>query len=206
MRAGPCAERMAQAEGKGHASTAPDLIECAMDLSSLSLSSQRLLLKSFSSADALEAFAAATPTLTRFMGWDPAPSLEAFAPIWQSWLPMMCAGTDGHFAVRVKPGLEFLGMVGLHNTGAAEPETGIWIKESRHGHGYGREAVAAVISFAARNLAKRAVVYPVVEQNGPSRRLAESLGGSIVGTRLLRKAGGVEHPEVVYRIPARTDG
>jgi hypothetical protein len=38
--------------------------------------------------------------------------------------------------------------------------------------------------------------------NGPSRRLAESLGGTIIGTQLLRKADGVEHPEVVYRIPA----
>jgi len=57
-----------------------------------------------------------------------------------------------------------------------------------------------------RNLGKLAIVYPVVEQNGSSRRRAESLGGSIVGTRLLRKAGGVEYPEVVYRIPAPTDG
>jgi RimJ/RimL family protein N-acetyltransferase len=183
-----------------------DLIEFAMDLSSVSLSSQRLLLKSFASEDAFEAFEATTPTLTRLMGWDPAPSLEAFAPIWQSWFPMMYAGTDGHFVVRVKSTLEFLGMVGLHNTSAAEPEAGIWIKESRHGCGYGREAVATVISFAVRNLGKLAVVYPVVEQNGSSRRLAESLGGSIVGTRLLRKAGGVEYPEVVYRIPAPTDG
>jgi RimJ/RimL family protein N-acetyltransferase len=180
----------------------PDLMEFAVDLSSVSLSSQRLLLKAFGSADATEAFNATTPTLTRFMGWDPAPSLEAFALIWQDWFPMMRAGTDGHFVVRVKPELEFVGMVGLHNTSAAEPETGIWIKESQHGHGYGREAVAAMISFAARNFGKRAVVYPVVEQNRSSRRLAESLGGTIVGTRLLRKAGGVEHPEVVYRIPA----
>ena len=118
----------------------------------------------------------------------------------------MCAGTDGYFVVRVKRTLEFLGMVGLHDTSAAELETGIWIKESQHGYGYGREAVAAVISFAARNLGKRAVVYPVVERNVSSQRLAESLGGSIVGTRLLRKPSGVEHPEVVYRIPAPTDG
>lgn len=175
-----------------------------MDLSSLSLSSPRLFLKSFASADALEAFEATTPKLTRFMGWEPAPSLEAFALIWQSWFPTMRAGTDGYFAVRAKPTVEFLGMVGLHNTSAAEPEIGIWIKESQHGYGYGREAVAAVISFAARDLGKQAVMYPVVAQNGSSRRLAESLGGSIVGTRLLLKAGGVKHPEVVYRIPAST--
>ena len=65
----------------------------------------------------------------------------------------------------------------------------------------GREAVAIIVAFAANDLGKQAVVYPVAEQNGPSRRLAERLGGRIVGTRLLRKASGVEHPEVVYRIP-----
>ncbi|MBO0754557.1 MAG: GNAT family N-acetyltransferase, partial [Bradyrhizobiaceae bacterium] len=85
---------------------------------------------------------------------------------------------------------------------AAEPEAGIWIKEPQHGNGYGREAIAMIVAFAANDLGKRAVVYPVVEQNGPSRRLAESLGGRIIGTRLLRKASGIEHPEVVYRIPA----
>jgi RimJ/RimL family protein N-acetyltransferase len=176
-------------------------MEVAMDLSSISLSSPRLVLKSFVREDAREIFESVTATLTRFMAWDPLPSLEAFAPVWQSWLPMMRAGTDGHFVIRSKPDLEFLGVAGLHDTTAAEPETGIWIKEMRHGYGFGREAVAAVVAFATGDLGKRAVLYPVVEQNGPSRRLAESLGGSVIGTRLLKKPGGVVHPEVVYRIP-----
>jgi hypothetical protein len=69
------------------------MLDLAMDLSSVSLSSQRLFLKSFASEDALEAFEATTPTLTRFMTWEPAPSLEAFAPIWQSWLPSRLVAT-----------------------------------------------------------------------------------------------------------------
>jgi RimJ/RimL family protein N-acetyltransferase len=175
-----------------------------MDLSSVSLSSRRLLLKSFTSDDAREAFLAATPTIARFMSWEPAPSLEAFERIWQSWIPKMRAGTDVSLTVRRTPSLEFLGIAALHNTDAVEPEVGIWIKESQHGYGHGREAIAMIVAFAADDLGKQAVVYPVVEQNGPSRRLAESLGGRIVGSRLLRKAGGIEHPEVVYRIPAST--
>jgi len=158
-----------------------------MDLSSAFLSSQRLFLKPFAPEDAPEVFEATTPTLTRFMGWDPTESIEAFASVWQSWLSMMRAGTDVHFVVRMKRSLEFLGMAGLHDAVSAEPEAGIWIKESQHGHGYGREAVAAVISFTGRNLDKRAVLYPVAEQNSSSRRLAESLGGRTVGTGLLRK-------------------
>jgi RimJ/RimL family protein N-acetyltransferase len=173
-----------------------------MDLSSVSLLSPRLLLKSFTDADAREAFLAATPTIARFMSWEPSPSLEAFERIWQSWLPKMRAGTDVSLVVRHNVSLEFLGTAGLHNTDAIEPEVGIWIKESQHGYGYGREAVATIVAFAANDLDKQAVVYPVVEQNGPSRHLAESLSGRIIGTRLLRKAAGIVHPEVVYRIPA----
>jgi RimJ/RimL family protein N-acetyltransferase len=175
--------------------------EVAMDLTSVSLSSQRLLLKSFTSDDAREAFLVATPTIARFMSWEPAPSLEAFERIWQSWIPKMRAGTDVSLTVRHKPSLEFLGIAGLHDTNAIEPEVGIWIKEFQHGYGYGREAVATIVAFVATDLGKQAVLYPVVERNGPSRRLAEHLGGRIIGTRLLRKAAGVEHPEVVYRIP-----
>jgi RimJ/RimL family protein N-acetyltransferase len=136
------------------------------------------------------------------MGWDPAPSLEQFEQIWRTWLPMMVAGTDVHFAVHLACGHEFLGMAGLHHIDASEPEVGIWIKEAMHGYGFGREVVAAVVSFAARDLGKRTFVYPVVEQNLRSRHLAECLGGILIGRRTLRKASGVELPEVIYRIPA----
>lgn len=172
-----------------------------MDLSSVSLSSQQLLLKSFTGDDAREAFEEATPTIARFMAWEPAPSFEAFASIWQSWIPAMRAGSDVHFAVRHKPSLEFFGAAGLHNIDAEEPEAGIWIEESRQGYGYGCEAVATIVAFAGDALRKRAVLYPVVGQNGPSRRLAERLGGEIIGPRLLRKG-----PGVVYRIPAPVSG
>jgi hypothetical protein len=97
------------------------------------------------------------------MTWDPAPSLEHFEQIWRTWLPMMVAGTDMSLVVRLASSHEFLGMAGLHRINASEPEVGIWIKEAMHGYGFGREAVAAVVSFAAR-LGKQAVLYPVVEQ------------------------------------------
>jgi hypothetical protein len=108
--------------------------------------SQRLLLKSFTGDDARVAFEEATPTIARFMAWDPAASPEAFAPIWQSW-------------------------------------------------------IATIVAFACDALNKRAVLYPMVQQNDPSRRLAERLGGRIIGPRLLRKG-----PGVVYRIPAPMPG
>ena len=61
---------------------------------------------------------------------------------------------------------------------------------------------ATLTAWAGRECGAQAFIYPVVEENGPSRRLAEGLGGVVVGTRLLRKSAVIEHPEVVYRIPA----
>jgi RimJ/RimL family protein N-acetyltransferase len=100
----------------------------------------------------------------------PAPSLEAFERIGQSWDPKMRAGTEVNLTVRHNLSLESLGIAGLHNKDAIEAEVGIWIKECQRGYGYGREAVATIVAFVAGELGKQGVLYPVVEQNGPSRR------------------------------------
>jgi RimJ/RimL family protein N-acetyltransferase len=177
-----------------------------VDLRDTVLSSERLSLKAFAAGDAAEVFEAVTPSLTRFMAFEPSPSPEAFAQVWRGWFPKMAAGAELMLIVRLAATGEFLGIVGLHgldgDLNGAEPETGIWIKETAHGFGYGREAVATAIAWAARALDMRDFLYPVVEENAASRRLAESLGGVIVGTRRLRKPAGIEHPMVVYRIPA----
>jgi RimJ/RimL family protein N-acetyltransferase len=35
---------------------------------------------------------------------------------------------------------------------AAEPAAGIWIEEALHGYGYGRQAIATIVAFAANDL------------------------------------------------------
>jgi RimJ/RimL family protein N-acetyltransferase len=171
----------------------------AQDLTNVSIRSPRLLLRSFTAADAPESFANSTPTLTRYMGWDPTPTPSAFAEIWREWLPRMAAGTELFVVVRSSSTGEFLGMTGLHGIGEREPEIGIWIKERAHGSGYGREAVAAIIAWVPGRIEAAALRYPVVVENWPSRRLVESLGGVVVGTRELNKPSG-RLDEVVYRI------
>jgi RimJ/RimL family protein N-acetyltransferase len=175
----------------------------AVDLRRVSIASARLRLRAFTPKDAPEAFGLVTPTLTRFMAWDPSPSLRAFSAIWRAWLPAMAAGTDLALAVRLAATAEFLGMAGLHRVDCPQPELGIWIRESAHGLGYGREAVAATIAWAAAATGAAGFVYPVAVENLSSRRVAESLGGLPVGTRVLEKPSGVKLDEVVYRIPAR---
>jgi RimJ/RimL family protein N-acetyltransferase len=173
-----------------------------MDLCDLVLTSARLRLAAFQPSDAPEIFAAVTPRVTRFMSFDPEPSLDAFAAVWRDWLPKMAAGSELFLVLRLKEGGEFLGVAGLHELGEAEPIAGLWLKESAQRQGYGPEAVAAMIDWAAGAAGARAVLWPVVEANRPSRRVAEGLGGSVIGTARLLK-GEIEHPEVIYRIPAR---
>ena len=170
------------------------------DLRSIAFSSRRLMLRAATLADAADIHAPVTPPLTRFMGWDPAPSLEAFTEVLREWLPKMAVGTDLMLVIRLLSTDEFLGMAGLHGIGSRGPEPGIWIKEAAHGRGYGREAIAALLRWAGPHLGATRFVYPVVEENGPSRRLAESLGGAIIAKRKLRKSSGVILHEVVYRI------
>lgn len=173
-----------------------------MDLRSTKLSSGRIVLTAFRAEDAAEIFAAVTPAVTRLMSFEPSPSLAAFAEIWRQWLPQMAAGSAVFLVVRTNTTGELLGVAGLHGVDGDEPETGIWIKETAQGRGYGREAIALIVAWASVSFGARGLRWPVAEANGPSRRLAESLGGKIVGHGRLLKLLGVEYTEVIYRIPA----
>lgn len=173
-----------------------------MDFRKTTLSPTRLRLKAFESEDAADIFAAVTLTLTRFMGFDPSPSFDAFSEVWSTWIPKIASGADLILVVRLALTGEFLGIVGLHNIGDLEAEAGVWIKEDSHGFGYGKEAVSTLITWAARATSVQGFIYPVVEQNHPSRRVAESLNGEIVGSRRLEKTDDLDYSVVVYRIPA----
>jgi GNAT superfamily N-acetyltransferase len=76
------------------------------------------------------------------------------------------------------------------------PELGLWLKESAHGQGFGREVVAELVEWGHAALGKESFIYPVAVQNTASRRIAEKLHGKIIGNRTNPK-----YDSVVYRIP-----
>jgi len=155
-----------------------------------------MTLRLFVPGDAAEVFAAITPTLTRFMAWEPPASPSAFAAVWQAWLQATDAGTDFHFVARRHSDGRFLGLVGVHTARSECPELGVWMREDMYGRGYGGEAVEAVVTWAVQALQPKGFVYPVAEQNAASRRIAERLGGRIVMRRPEPK-----YAALVYRIP-----
>ena len=156
--------------------------------------SPRLQLSQFQMMDAQEVFGCITPGITRFMPWDP--------PSWREYV-MRCEKrvhspepNKFYFVIRRLDGGECLGMASLEDADSISPELGLWLKESAHGQGYGREVVASLVEWGHVSLGKGSFTYPVAVQNIASRRIAENLHGEIIGNRTNPK-----YDSVVYRIP-----
>jgi RimJ/RimL family protein N-acetyltransferase len=130
------------------------------------------------------------------MSWEPPANREVFDRIWRGWLPTITEGTDFTFAIRQRANGRFLGLAGLHDVRNISAELGIWIREDFHTQGFGREAVGLVARWASVALGSESFTYPVAEENYPSRRIAESLGGVVVERRETPK-----YMSVIYRIP-----
>ncbi len=146
-------------------------------------------------SDSEDVYAAITPTLPRYMFWEPPASLAAYKARREAVLASP-EKTGLSFVIRHVDTTEVLGIASLEQLDGAPPELGIWIKESEHGHGYGTEAVKAVAGWAARELGSTRFTYATAVENVPSLRIAEALGGTIVGTRTSPK-----YDSVVFEIP-----
>ena len=143
----------------------------------IEIQSSRLILKPFTANDADESFACITPTLTRFMSWEPPKDRDAYDEIWQNWLNNIELGSEFTFIIRHQETHEFLGLGACHDIQGKNPELGIWIREDRHGFAYGKEAVTAIAMWASKHFDFEHFIYPVAIENHASRRIAESLNG-----------------------------
>ena len=170
------------------------------DLSDVCIVSDRLTLRSFVPADAADCFVEANERIARYMSWNPPASAEEYRGIWQGLLADMKAGRQMSLTARRTDTGEFIGSVGLHPAEGDLLETGLWVKESAHRKGYGREAVAAVIAWASRRFRPGGFLYPVVDENAPSCRLVESLGGTVTGRRQRQKPGDTMSTLLLYRV------
>lgn len=158
------------------------------------IQSSRLQLSQFQMTDAEEVFGCITPTITRFMRWEP--------PTWSEYVARceerLRASNPNilSFVIRRRDSHECLGMAGLEGSDRPSPELGLWMKESAHGQGFGREVVASLAGWAHKTLGKESFIYPVALQNTASRRIAEGFHGEIIGHRTNPK-----YESVIYRIP-----
>lgn len=171
------------------------------DLPDIEIHSARTVMRPFSPEDAPEVFACISPKITRFMRWEPPESLEAFAEIWQSWLPSIADQSNVLMVARHREDNRCLGIVGLHALQTETPELGIWLRHDLHGMGLGKELIGAAAAWVSQNRTIKYLEYPVAEENIASRRIAEGYGGQIAGRRTNPK-----YCSVVYHIPPITYG
>jgi len=156
--------------------------------------SARLQLSRFQLTDAEDVFACITPPITKFMPWEP--------PSWSEYLARCQKRVETpepnnfSFVIRRRDSMECLGMASLEGIDTASPELGLWMKESAHGQGFGKEVVAALAEWGNKTFGNESFMYPVAVQNTASRRIAEGLHGEIIGNRTNPK-----YDSVVYRIP-----
>jgi len=95
---------------------------------------------------------------------------------------------------------EFIGCSRLNNVRSINPELGIWVKDSSHGHGFGLEAINALILWANNNLNYQYLIYPVDKRNIASRRIPEKNNGIIAKEEKEINQSGFELDEVIYHI------
>jgi RimJ/RimL family protein N-acetyltransferase len=104
------------------------------------IQSPRLQLNRFQMTDAEEVFACITPSITKFMRWDP--------PSWNEYVArcekrMQDADPNNFsFVIRRLDNKECLGLAALEDAETDSPELGLWLKESAHRQGFGRELYA----------------------------------------------------------------
>ena len=98
---------------------------------------------------------------------------------------------------------EFLGCCGLHGEANPRiPEFGIWLKQSAHGQGLGREAIHCLYNWARQTMSVDYFIYPVDRRNTASRRIPESLGGVVIEEYVSKGLAGNELDTLVYKISA----
>ncbi|HMS91077.1 MAG TPA: GNAT family N-acetyltransferase [Candidatus Absconditabacterales bacterium] len=162
----------------------------------LTIETERLLLVPITMEYAEEIFKEFTPEITTYMFPKSAEHISETERFIQESIEKMLIGNNYQTVILDKLSKEFLGCVGLHIENPLMPELGIWIKKSAFGKKIGREAVAGVTNRAQKNLEFEYLFYPVDQENIPSRKIAESIGG-IVQTR--------ENGEEIVHIKATLD-
>lgn len=170
------------------------------DLTTLTLTSDRLQLCPISDAYTDRIYREFTPDIATYMYPRPASEraeTEAFVRAAQQ------ENRDGislNMVITLRETREFLGCVGLHELSSDRPVFGIWVKQSAQMHGYGREAIHLLKRWADAHLNYDYLIYPVDSRNIASRKLPESFGAAIISQYEATGGLGQELTLIKYRI------
>lgn len=144
------------------------------------IESERLLLVPISMQYKHEIFEEFSEDITILMGPSPAKDISETEAFIEHSLKGLAEGNNLQLVILEKGSQEFLGCASLHHVDGKTPEMlGVWLKKPSHGKGYGKEAMIAVKKWADENMEYDYILYPVAHKNIASRKIPESLGGTI---------------------------
>ena len=164
------------------------------------IESERLLLVPISMRYKHEIFREFSEDITILMGPSPAKDISETEAFIEHSLKGLAEGNNLQLVILAKDSQEFFGCVGLHHVDSKTPEMGVWLKKSAHGKGYGKEAMIALRKWADENMEYDYILYPVADKNIASRKIPESLGGTIAREYDQATPNGSAHHLVEYRI------
>ncbi|MFH8792146.1 GNAT family N-acetyltransferase [Streptomyces sp. NPDC017941] len=150
----------------------------------VTLTTERLLLRTFSPADTDEVYAACQdPEIQR---WTTMPSPYARADA-EGFIGRMVPDgwrldTEYTFSVRPREGGPLLAAVSLHHPRAGSWEIGFWTAKEHRGRGYTTEAVHALAHWAFTRLGCGRLEWRAEVGNTASRAVAEKAGFTVEGT------------------------
>ena len=179
-----------------------NLIDQSIDLTSVYIQSDRIILKSLEMCYCRQIFNEFTPEITQYMFPKPPVLIEETVQFISESLTEMQKGNELVLVIKKKENGGFLGCCGLHGKAIPRiPEFGIWIKKDAHGNKYGREAIKILRLWAIENIDFDYAIYPVDKANIASRKIAESLEGIMIEERIVKTMRDSYLDEVVYKIP-----
>lgn len=151
-----------------------------MDAPHTPIVTARLRLDALVATDAAALFAyRGDEAVARYQGWRPADEAEAARFIdEQSRLGFRTPDSWAQLAIRDRSSGDLLGDLGAHFPASADDpiEFGVSLRPDRQGHGYAREAMAALLDLAFGEWGYRRSVASVDPRNVASIALLRSLG------------------------------
>lgn len=171
-----------------------------MNLSKVTITTDRLILVPISEDYAQEIFQEFTEEITRYMFPAAPKHIDDTLDFIRSSINKLHSGKELNMVILKKETGEYLGGCGIRDIQSKTPELGIWIKKSAHGNKYGFEAVAGLKQWIDDNLQYDYIRYAVDKKNIPSRKVAEALGGLVAKEYTKKSLGGIELDEVEYWI------
>ena len=185
-----------------------------LPMTAIHIDTSRLIIRSPVQDDAgaiNAAIHASAPELRAWMPWaDPLPTLDQTASNLAEAIAQTAADKDYRLLLTTRDSV-LVGSSGIHGVDWRIPsgEIGYWLDTRHTGHGYAREAAAAIAAFARSVMGLRRIQIVVADATARSWRIAEQLGFPLEGVlreHRINPGGRRDHTRIYASIDPMATG